>query len=256
MNLRVGSQIHNSTDYLLSEGSPRVQRYYRELLGQQGDAEESLQATWGIVPPQSSKPEKKNKCEKWPKLHHDVFKKKGLCWATASTEPAQSTKRYYPGLYGVSAREFDKKYLNDVKYTEKDLRIIEVSQGAGRTDASEDSENLVMGTIYPNGRYCFSSRCRLLLGEEEMRLQSLWFGERIMNDTPNHLLKSLAGNAFETSCCAATTLIGLLLLASQSRHRKSNVPPALAPDPSVHNEDESSDDEESSLVALWGRRKK
>ena len=146
-------------------------------------------------------------------------------------------------------------FLEDVTYPEQGLQILEVSQSAGRTNVSDtvDREDLVMGTIYPNGRYYLSSRCRLPLGEEEMRLQSLWFGDGIMDKTPNHLLKSLAGNAFETSCCAATTRIGLLLLVSQSRHWKSNVPPALAPAPSVHNEDESSDDEEWSLVVLWGK---
>ena len=55
MNLIVGSKMQKFSDYLLAEGSPRVQRHYRELLGQRGDVLESLQATWGIVPPESSK---------------------------------------------------------------------------------------------------------------------------------------------------------------------------------------------------------
>ena len=137
---------------------------------------------------------------KWPQLHQTVYQKCGAAWSTACTEPPESIKRIYPGLYGVKDRELDKAYLNDVGYPEQTLRAIEVSQSAGRTNVCDSiGGKLILGTIYPNARYYVTTRCRLLLGEEEMRLMSLWFGKTIMEGASNNLFKSFAGNAFETS---------------------------------------------------------
>ena len=68
--------------------------------------------------------------------------------------------------------------------------------------------------MLPRGRRYITTQCRFLLGMEEMHLQSLWFDDSLLQRFDNNLLCSLAGNAFEVSCCSAVVFTALLLLSA------------------------------------------
>ena len=65
-----------------------------------------------------------------------------------------------------------------------------------------------------------SDLCRMISGWEELRLQSIFYSEPSrLQHFPNQLLKDLAGNAFEGSCCAATICACICLVSSGAAMR-------------------------------------
>ena len=93
-------------------------------------------------------------------------------------------------------------------------RLIDVSLSVGRK--SDSAAALGKGsTAIASARFCVSSTCRLVVGEEALALQGLHFGSRQgeLQRMPQALLHNLAGGSFHAWCCAAVVHSALELLA-------------------------------------------
>jgi len=137
---------------------------------------------------------------KWPAAHEKHFAKKRLPWAH-STSPSPNDLERFPLLLCGNDREYDVMQFHGVRqYPEKESFIVETGQSINR--AKRTCHNV--GAITPNSKFYVANKCRWLLGVEHLALQSIFYENRIeLMRYEDSLLKSLAGNAFEGSCCAA-----------------------------------------------------
>ena len=250
MNILTGSQQQSLKDYVLDDDHWAVRAHLLELRGKEretsGNQEACWQGSWGLIP-QTTKKRELRKEVSWPKSHKQAFEDKDIDWLSTCTDPPEDIKSIFPGLYDISPREFDKLHLSGMRsFPDSTFRLFEVSQAMQRTACQNQAS--VVGTVYPNARFYVSHKCRLMLGLEMMRMQSLWFDDASMASTSNARLKSVAANAFEASCSSAVFFLGFWLLSAQS-HQLPVMPlpmqPASAPD-------SESDDE---LEGLWGAKR-
>jgi len=154
---------------------------------------------------------------KWPEKHYQEYKKRGLEseWCQ-SRAPDESTLLCFPGLCRLVERHFELLHLAGVtEFPESTCRTIEVSQMIGR-DFPRAGQ---VATLTPTGMKYVTSRCRCLVGVEALRLQSLWFGEcesdrQQLDSMAEEVLLSLAGNAFEGSCCVALIFAACVFLST------------------------------------------
>ena len=215
MNALVGSQLQDLASYVLPEGHWLVQRYLLDCAGlgarESDDWHELMTSGWGLVRLPDKDAQQKQGVAAWPAQHMKLFNSWGKDW-TSSHGPSQSERQLHPGLRALSSRELEVLTLAGVRrYPEQDMRLVEVSQNAGRGSAAMSRSTTAM---VPRGRYYVTNKCRLLVGVEQMRLQSLWFDLDTLAKFDNGLLGDLAGNAFEVSCCSAVFFSALLLLSA------------------------------------------
>ncbi len=103
---------------------------------------------------------------------------------------------------------------------EKESFIVETGQSLHRTKRTRH----YVGTITPNSKFYVAQKCRWLLGVEHLALQSIFYENR--NELMRYedsLLKNLAGNAFEGSCCAAAIYATCVLMSTGSAKRHAGV---------------------------------
>ena len=86
-----------------------------------------------------------------------------------------------------------------------------------------------------------------LLGVEQLHLQNIWMFGDDLGHFPNDLLGNLAGNAFETSCCAAV-VFSLMCLLSEALPSTMSMSPGIMSDGS-----DSDDDCDLDLRMVWRR---
>ena len=101
-------------------------------------------------------------------------------------------------------------------------RFVGVSSAIGRAVLSED----VLPCVTPSGRIFSVKRNRLVLGEEFMRCQGIFFDDEVhdeMGKFGSSVLADLAGNAFQTHTCAAVVVAALFVLAN-CFHAENAVP--------------------------------
>lgn len=156
--------------------------------------------------------------QKWPLDHIDKAREKGLVWwRPANFTPEQ--KERFPALQAIPARQLDILLLSGVQFPEAKLRLIELSQSAGRNQYSEHS----VGCMTPKMRRWATSRCRLLHGAESMFHQGLFFDEKVLRGFSSDFLLDLSGNAFHAGCAAACFFTSVVACAiGFERHAKSN----------------------------------
>ena len=249
MDRLVGSQLQPISDYILPPSHSVLQRYVAQCAAAQGssDPHEVMQSTWGIIanPIKQQHKEARGRTPRWPRQHMEVFAQHGLDWCT-HFGPSNECKQQHPGLAAISDREFEALRLAGVTcFPEPRLRLVEASQTIGRHPCSGDGYT---GAVFPGARRYITSQCRLLLGIEEMHLQSLWFPDQVLSQFDNNLLCNLAGNAFEVSCCAAVVFAGLLILVSGVQ---ASEPLPLALTAASQNEDGDNDEDVDGLRAVW-----
>jgi len=129
----------------------------------------------------------------------------------------------YPGLRSLTARQFDLLQLHGVSFPDSP-GTLDVSQGGCFAHSSTSGESNV---VIPGGKIYLKHRCRVALGEECMLMQGLHYGHRQkeLRTFPHSTLKRLAGNAFNSFCCAATMIVKDAVLATlHARGRRLNGP--------------------------------
>jgi site-specific DNA-cytosine methylase len=167
---------------------------------------------------------------KWPNQHMQLFRERGLDW-WPSGYPSPDTIAKYPPLAYAMNRDLDILQLHGVTFPEEELRMIEVSQSASRSTETA----LHVMTITPACKLYLTSKCRFIFGVELLRLQSIFFPQELqLTAFDDSLLKSLAGNAFEGSCCAATLFAASILVSKGSAARHSACKPAMPAEPAEH----------------------
>jgi len=256
MNRLVGSRMHSVAEYIMDDDHPLVRSYLAECAAagasknhQWGDG---LLSTWGLAPlPSSSGTSGLAGPSQWPKKHRQLFEKQGLDWDASNCEPPWSVKVQFPGLHALTTREFEVLALNGVRsFPDESMKLIETSQTAGRCGAGDASSHA--GAVLTRGHRYLSHRCRFMIGPEEMRLQSLFFPDSLLAQFDNPTLCSLAGNAFEVTCCSAVCFCAMLALAAAGASTEPEPGlPASAADTDTDDDDE---DVESLLDVLWGRK--
>lgn len=216
MDRCVGSMPMDLEAFLLPETSTEVIEYLRNCAVQRhiddGNMNAALASSSGLLVERlatglAAGQKRKAAPPQWPVKHWEAA---GLAWLRMRPFN-DSDYLCFPGLSALSHREAEVLQLMGVRLPEKPGRIIELSQSYGRNTAMSS----VSPAVTPSGRRFSTSRGRLLLAEEDMRLQCMFFPGGAARDRvsrfPPKLLRDLAGNAFESSCCAATLLSCLVV---------------------------------------------
>lgn len=197
---------------------------------------------------------------KWPQQHLKCFEAKGLKWWDTKY-PSEEACESYPFLRCIHLREFDLLHLSGVaEYPARERRLVEVGQSLARH--SPPLQGYVRA-ITPRIKYYITDLCRVLIGIEELRLQSIHFPN--MNALPcfsNELIRDLSGNAFEGSCCAAVIFCSHVLLSkgAAARERASNVqskaasPAEVDADAALLGQQDAEVDDD--IERIWGLKKK
>lgn len=232
MSRLTGSRLAQFDDYLLPETHVQVQQVAMKLEARaclrEGRLADACLMRGGRMPPTQKA---RGQChaptgaERWLALHLREYDARGMKW-WESAIPTDSVLTCFPGLRALQQRQFECLRLVGVTdFPERVTRTVDVSQMSGRAKLAEG----FVHTLTPSGQKYITSRCRMLLGTEALRLQSLWFGEAALSPFDDSLLLNLAGNAFEGSCCAATVFSSCVLLATGavSRAQHSIVVPRL-----------------------------
>ena len=131
-------------------------------------------------------------------------------------------------------------------FPEPRLRLVEASQTIGRHPCS--GSDGYTGAVFPGAQRYITSQCRLLLGIEEMHLQSLWFPDQVLSQFDNNLLCNLAGTRSRSH--VAQQLCSLACSYS-SPACKPVSPCRLRSQQPVRNEDGDNDEEVDGLRAVW-----
>jgi site-specific DNA-cytosine methylase len=165
--------------------------------------------------------------------------------------PEPAALQAYPELRRLTYREWDTLLVHGIRLPEKAGRVIDLSQSSDRNGPRLGA----VGCVIPGARMLHTRRCRLLLGQEAMALQAIFYANNdAVREAPNRLCMDLAGNAFNGACVLAVSLSALLAVpltgqgqASQpkilrrlsSRHLKCGAHAAALPDFSLVWESDS-----------------
>lgn len=211
MQRLAGGQLASLDDYLLHEQHPLVRQEARQAevttLMREGKMEEALLASGGVMPKRPRR--QAASTSKWPSRHIAQFEAQGFEW-WSRTWPSDATLIVFPGLYALAPRQFEiLKLMGITEFPEREPRSVDLSQTVGRSRVAEG----FVHTLTPTGQKYLTHRCRFLHGVESLRLQSLWFDADAVGPFGDSLLRDLAGNAFEGSCCAASVLVCCTLAA-------------------------------------------
>jgi len=262
MGRLAGSKVHDLQDYLLDACHPLIAARHSDAeiqaLLNDGDETGATVAAHGVLPlgHRTSTKRKASSSPSWLNKHLKLYSESGKDWWRDAI-PDAGTFKCFPGLYALTEREFETLALSGVAdFPEKCDRTIDVSQSIGRGSISVNG----VQAITPSGRKYLTKHCRILLGVESLRLQSLFFADdRALKQFSNGLLNDLAGNAFEASCCAASALVCCLVLSHGAAARQlarasipgsptSSIGYTVTSRTSAPHSDTESDD----LADVWG----
>lgn len=257
MNTFVGSQPQEVDQYLFDEEDPLVRRYFAECnalrlasAGSDMDVNELTRMNWGLFAALDSSKRaraKKTTAVAWGPKHWKHFMDNELDWFAASG-PEADLEQYFPGLQVVHPREYEILYLQGIRsFPDLPTRVIETSQSLQR--GSGETSPVCCPTMTPSGRKYVSSRCRFLLGAEQLRLQNVWLDPEVLSCFPNKLLADLAGNAFETSCCCAVVCAAFALLS----HKPEFLPSVPRPPKRPADDDQGRPTAMQELSLVWRR---
>ena len=153
------------------------------------------------------------KAPRWAEQHRAAFKKAGLDWWEPSV-PDGATLARYPGLGSLTDRQFDLCALLQIKYPDRRVATVDLSQSVSKTASSKLKLNHA-SIVTPSCHQLVLPQARCLTGYECLHLQGLHWGRdhpRLMDyvDADN-LLKDLAGNAFQAHCFGAIYIVKVAL---------------------------------------------
>ena len=150
----------------------------------------------------------------------------------------------------LAARGID--VVSDEGMQNKGNKTIELSQTLGRTRPSNPGECSV---VLPGGKIYLEALGRCVVGHEALLLQGLHFGDghAMIHEFSFEELQNLAGNAFNSYCCAASFLVKETLLGL-ARFGLRSVPGASSSIPRL--ECTAAMTETQAAVAAWKKAKK
>lgn len=186
----------------------------------------------------------------WWKLHSEAFSKSG----TSRADLPQFTDddiAAFPYLGILTARQLEELHLQGVRdFPERIQRVLDISQCLSRSTPSLGHSPVVT----PHAELYLSCRCRSIHPVEQFRLQGIYFPDEVLGGFRNdlQLLSSLAGNAFEVSCCVAVILSAWVAVSSGSSAARALV--SSDPDSELSNSEHSSEESLGDLV--WKRARK
>jgi site-specific DNA-cytosine methylase len=193
---------------------------------------------------------------KWPQQHLKCFEAKGLKWWD-TLYPSEEACESYPFLRCMTLREFDLLQLSGVAgFPSRERQFVEVGQSLARHAPPLQG---YVRAITPRIKYYITDLCRVLIGIEGLRLQSIHFPNmQALPGFSNELIRDLSGNAFEGSCCAAVIFCSHVLLSkgAAARERASNVqskaasPAEVDADPAMPWQQEAEVDDD--IERIWG----
>ncbi len=154
---------------------------------------------------------------RWQRKHSTLYKRTGIDWPPP---PPDQFAHLFPGLMELSRREYEIVYylgLLDDSFDRGDPtnhRIIDLSQTIERVCIPKKSLSVCMT---PHGRFLSTKLLRLLIGEERLRLQHIYFNSErwtiIREMVSSAQQGDLSGNAFNVVQYASHALATQLLLA-------------------------------------------
>ena len=153
--------------------------------------------------------------QKWPSKHVDNALELGIDWNTIRISVTPALLERYPGFRAVTDREIDVLGLKGVKVDESSVRVLDISQSAGRGGAPKPRKiQHTLACCTPRERSWITGPefNRFLHGAECFNFQGINYsliGKDHLAEIakyPNHLLQDLAGNAFHLGCSIAISL--------------------------------------------------
>ena len=142
--------------------------------------------------------------------------------------------------------------ISDEGMQNRSNRTIELSQTFGRTRPSNPGECSV---VLPGGQVYLEALGRCAVGHEALLLQGLHFGDghAMIDEFSFKELQNLAGNAFNSYCCAASFLVKETLLGL-ARFGVLSVPGASSSIPNLDCTPAMT--ETQAAAAAWKKAKK
>ncbi|CAK9069024.1 unnamed protein product [Durusdinium trenchii] len=200
------AQIRDLDEFLLPLSHPLVQaelQRAKQLHAKRLAAEESRKTSG------------KTKSAKWPETHARVCDQLGLDWWDSGV-PAEDVLRDHPGLLRLTDRQFDFLRMVGVNFPDKRKFCLELSQNQRNTRAARKVVSGRADIITPKGMQLVGHQARCLLGYEGLLLQGIHYGPEHfkLEEQDDDLLRDLAGNAFNSYCCAAIWITKQCVMAT------------------------------------------
>ena len=214
-----------------------------------GDVEGAVLSAGGIIPqgvrkaPRKAAAPQPGSMPKWHAQHEARFGSRGLDWHS-SRHFSEAELANFPTLAALTDRQVEILELAGVQsFPEDTPRAVEMKHSADRCRPGSHAS-----CILPNGQQYLTHRCRFMLPYESLALQGIHVEPEFAQRFPRMLVQSLAGNAFETSCCLGTLCCTLVVLSRP--HRKQE------PVRSMHAPEQEGDDSDSDESLLSVRRRR
>ena len=119
----------------------------------------------------------------------------------------------FPGLLEISARQCEVLHICNATFPSDEESSICLSQSGGRQKVHVGS----FPTILPGGKQFLLHRCRLMHPWESLRLQGMFLPDVLLSAFSHNAIQQLAGNAFESGCCAAVLFVLQVVLSREGR---------------------------------------
>ena len=184
-------------DFLL----PMTDREVRARMWQLGHAEPTMPRCRRAKKMARATPE-----EQWALKHWDRFRTHGSAEQFWTSIPDEDTFIAFPGLSELSQREFDILRFANVAFPERQTRLADVSHSVDRISGSCSKIGL-SPCLTSRSRLYSTSQCRLIAGEEKLRLQGLFVDSDLLKHFDDAMLQDLAGNAMDSSCVMAMQFV-------------------------------------------------
>lgn len=209
-----GSKLAHMESYLLPDGHPYVKAItHPALYGRLCAAgERAMAAVWahGIHPPVPARKASDDALrQKWHSAQLVEAMHSGVQMWRQAELMSQELWICYPGIAEVTNREMGILQLENTRFPEPSLSVIEMSQSAcrGTGDQRQRRSAVKFHAVIPRTRQFLTNRCRVMTGLEALFVQNIRYPDdpafEKASRFPDHFLRDLAGNAFEAGSCLA-----------------------------------------------------
>jgi hypothetical protein len=202
MDNMAGSQLAAVEDYLLPSGHPELVSTHRvsayNFLRSRGHTLAALVLSGGIHYTETRP--KQDLQQDWHAEHIARCLARKVHWWNYDLSP--EIVICFPGITQLTDRELDSLTVSGIQIPEGEFCAVEVSQSSGCRRSADHYH-----AIIPRTRQYLARECRIISGVECLFVQNIRYPrEELLFGFPDALLRNLAGNAFEASCCLASVV--------------------------------------------------